>query len=302
MKTTSALLLAVLLAMPAWAADDSSERQYQELVSALQRLDVEAGDTGHGAVERLHVRQALQSYPEVRSRDRERALAAADLLLQTADYAVKTGYLRSQLTALESERAAILVEASRRDAELARKEADRLRLAALAREEEQAMVLNGMGVDVPAETTKVLTEAEAKDAELARLEEELSEQVAARGALVRQTNLQGKPGYLLSASAFKPGKAVLNSEARQDLMALAATVKSGGKAWLIVGYTDNLGSEAVNLQLSRQRAEAVKAVLKSAGIPAGKLSTKGMGSSNPIASNASKSGRAQNRRVEIIQK
>lgn len=302
MKAAWALLLTALLAMPAQSADDPAQQQYQALVSALQGLDAEAGEAAYGAVERLSLRQTLERYPDVRSRDRQQALAMASVLMQTADYAVKTGYLQSQLISLDRERAAILVEASRRDAELARKEADRLRLAALAREEEQAMGLQVAGPEVPSEAPEVLTEAQAKDAELARLEEELSAQVASRDALLRQMKLKGKPGYLLSASAFEPGKSRLNSQARDALTALAVKLKSGGKTWLIAGYTDNLGTDAVNLQLSRQRAEAVKAVFKSAGIPAGKLEAKGMGSSNPIASNANKAGRAQNRRVEIIQK
>lgn len=302
MRSVAGLLLFLLLAMPVYAADDPSEQQYRVLMQESQRLDAEAGDSAYGAVERMHLRLALEAYPEVRSRDREQALESAEVLLQTADFAVKTGRLRSQLAELESERSAILVEASRRDAELARKEADRLRLAALAREEEQSMASQDLESAVSAEPSKVLTEAQAKDAELARLEEELSAQVASNGEVLSRRTLQGKPGYVLSADAFKPGKAVLNSEARQQLVQLAAQLKNGGKSWLIVGNTDNLGSDAANLRLSKQRADAVLAVLKLAGIPAGKLSAKGVGSNNPIASNTGKTGRAQNRRVEIIQK
>ncbi len=295
-------LMCLLSAGHAVAADSDAELQYQMLLQDLQRLDSEAGDRGYGDVERLRFRQALENYPQLRSRDREQALAMAAILMQTADYAVKSGYLQSQLSALESERAAILVEASRRDAELARKEAERLRLTALAREEEQAMALQGIDPDVPAESARALTEAQAKDAELARLEEELSAQVASNGEFLSRKSLNGKSGYVLSASAFKPGKASLNGEARLALEQLASKLKSTGKAWLIVGFTDNLGSDAANLQLSKQRAEAVLAVLKAAGIPTGKLTARGMGSGDPVASNEGKSGRAQNRRVEIIQK
>lgn len=295
-------LMCLLSAGHTAAVESDADLQYRALQQDLQRLDSEAGDRGYGAVERFRFRQALESYPQARSRDREQSLVMAAILMQTADYAVKTGHLQSQLAELESERAAILVEASRRDAELARKEAERLRLTALAREEEEAMALQGLGSDVPAESAKVLTEAQAKDAELARLEEELAAQVASHGEILSRKTLQGKPGYVLSASGFKPGRAVLNDDARQQLTQLASKLKSGGKAWLIVGFTDNLGSDAANLQLSKQRAEAVLAVFKSAGIPAGKLNARGVGSGDPVVSNAGKSGRAQNRRIEIIQK
>jgi outer membrane protein OmpA-like peptidoglycan-associated protein len=302
MRAALFAMICLLSAGPAVTAESPQDRQYQMLQQDLQRLDGEAGEGGYGALERLRFRQALESYPQVRSRDREQALAMATILMQTADYAVKTGRLQTQLVELESERAAILVEASRRDAELARKEADRLRLAALAREEEEAMALQDLDPALPAEPSKVLTEAQARDAELARLEEELSAQVASNGEFLSRKTLNGKPGYVLSANAFKPGKASLNGEARLTLEQLAGKLKTGGKSWRIVGYTDNLGSEPANLQLSKQRAEAVLAVLKAAGIPAGKLSAKGMGSADPVASNAGKPGRAQNRRVEIIQK
>ena len=302
MRTFLIAMFCLLFAGHAVTAESVQDQQYQMLQLDLQRLDSEAGDRGYGAIERLRFRQALESYPQVRSRDREQALAMVVILMQTADYAVKTGRLQTQLTELDSERAAILVEASRRDAELARKEADRLRLAALAREEEEAMALQGLDPAIPADSVKVLTEAQARDAELARLEEELSAQVASSGDYLSRKSLNGQPGYVVSATAFKPGKASLNGEARLALEQLAGKLKSGGKAWLIAGYTDNMGSEPANLQLSKQRAEAVLAVLKAAGIPAGKLNAKGMGSADPVASNAGKSGRAQNRRVEIIQK
>ncbi len=71
---------------------------------------------------------------------------------------------------------------------------------------------------------------------------------------------------------------------------------------MIEGHLDALGDEALNLQLSRKRADSVLSVLKSSGVPASKLSAKGLGSGKPVASNQSKSGRAQNRRIEIIQK
>lgn len=301
MRTVIVFLVIFLFASHAKAESDA-DLQYQMLQQDLQRLDNEATDRGYGAIERLRFRQALEAYPEVRSRDREQALSMAMVLMQTADYAVKTGLLQAQLGSLESERSAILVEASRRDAELARKEAERLRLAALAREEEESMAMESEISTTALESANRLTEAQAKDAELARLEEEIAAQVSAHGDVLARKTLRGKPGYVLSASAFKPGKAALDSEARQALAQLAQKLKSAGSAWLIEGFTDNLGSDSANLQLSKQRAEAVLAVFKANGVPAGKLSAKGMGSSNPIASNASKSGRAQNRRVEIIQK
>jgi outer membrane protein OmpA-like peptidoglycan-associated protein len=69
----------------------------------------------------------------------------------------------------------------------------------------------------------------------------------------------------------------------------------------IEGHTDSSGTDAHNLDLSKRRAEAVKAVLASQfGITADRLTTSGLGSSKPIDSNDTPSGRAQNRRVEFV--
>jgi OOP family OmpA-OmpF porin len=68
----------------------------------------------------------------------------------------------------------------------------------------------------------------------------------------------------------------------------------------IQGYTDSVGADAYNLSLSRKRAEAVKAYLVSKGVHETVLTAKGYGKADPIASNATAEGRAQNRRVAFV--
>jgi outer membrane protein OmpA-like peptidoglycan-associated protein len=67
----------------------------------------------------------------------------------------------------------------------------------------------------------------------------------------------------------------------------------------IVGYTDSTGSQELNQNLSNQRANSVASYLTANGVPGNRISSYGAGPSNPIASNATAEGRAQNRRVEI---
>ncbi|SDY67779.1 OmpA family protein [Citreimonas salinaria] len=68
----------------------------------------------------------------------------------------------------------------------------------------------------------------------------------------------------------------------------------------VIGHTDNTGSAAYNLDLSQRRARAVSSVLVSEGVSSGRIQTIGRGEDQPIASNLTTEGRAQNRRVEIV--
>ena len=67
----------------------------------------------------------------------------------------------------------------------------------------------------------------------------------------------------------------------------------------IVGHTDNVGAHAYNLNLSQRRAQSVASYLMAQGVNGMRITTRGMGPDQPVASNATESGRAQNRRVEI---
>ncbi|MBF8455799.1 OmpA family protein [Kaistella sp. G5-32] len=67
----------------------------------------------------------------------------------------------------------------------------------------------------------------------------------------------------------------------------------------IYGYTDSKGADAYNLSLSDRRAAAVKSYLSSKGVSSMRMNTMGMGKADPVASNDTDAGRAQNRRVEF---
>jgi OmpA-OmpF porin, OOP family len=68
---------------------------------------------------------------------------------------------------------------------------------------------------------------------------------------------------------------------------------------VVEGHTDSVGSEAYNEALSQRRADSVLKYLVRKGVPAGRLTARGFGESNPVASNDTAEGRAMNRRVEL---
>jgi len=68
----------------------------------------------------------------------------------------------------------------------------------------------------------------------------------------------------------------------------------------VVGYTDSTGSETHNQQLSELRANAVKNALVIKGVNTARVTTMGMGESNPIADNSTEAGRQLNRRVNVV--
>ncbi len=102
----------------------------------------------------------------------------------------------------------------------------------------------------------------------------------------------------MPGTAFASGKANLTATGQASLQRLADKIGNGSIR--VEGHTDSQGSEAANLTLSRQRAEAVRQVLVANGVPAGRIRAIGRGEADPIADNASETGRARNRRVEII--
>lgn len=99
---------------------------------------------------------------------------------------------------------------------------------------------------------------------------------------------------------FDFDKSNLKPEGRASLDELVSKIQGINLEVIVaVGHTDSVGTEQYNQGLSERRAESVKEYLVSKGIEAGRVYTEGKGELQPIASNQTAAGRAQNRRVEI---
>jgi outer membrane protein OmpA-like peptidoglycan-associated protein len=110
-----------------------------------------------------------------------------------------------------------------------------------------------------------------------------------------------KKKIVLRGVHFDFDKAVIRSDSLAILREAANTLKENPAVHVVVeGYTDSQGTEAYNQRLSLRRAEAVKAYLVKLGVAADRLTVRGKGESQPVASNDTEEGRAENRRVELL--
>lgn len=126
-----------------------------------------------------------------------------------------------------------------------------------------------------------------------------------RGSLNSNISVTNMGNYLVvnmpQDLLFATDSATLSGSLTYDLRAVAASlVKYPNSTIEVIGHTDNVGEAAYNQDLSQRRAVAVANVLRSSGVPSGRIATYGRGEDQPIASNQTESGRALNRRVEII--
>ena len=102
---------------------------------------------------------------------------------------------------------------------------------------------------------------------------------------------------------FATGSAVIEPESAEALSVIASYLNETPGGFYIVGHTDDTGSFDSNLTLSDERAAAVKeALVRDHGIDSARLATRGVGPLAPVSNNAGESGRALNRRVEIVQR
>ena len=104
-----------------------------------------------------------------------------------------------------------------------------------------------------------------------------------------------------SGILFATNKAELNQSSKNELAKFSTVLKKNADCYVdIYGHTDSTGNDGINIPLSNQRAQSVVAYLENCGVSASQFkNVVGKGSSDPVASNDTKSGRQLNRRVEV---
>lgn len=288
--------------------------------ASLAALDADPALGELAAVERLKARQSVNGFLTAKSRAREAALFIANKRVETAQVAAQAELLANQAEQLDRERDQILLQASQRDAELARREADQLRLQNMARQEEAERM--SLAIDeerlareqsdsdaqlssAQAVQARKLADARAREVELAQKEAELasllaSDNVSNGDALPPMQRRGSSTVYTLAGNSFASGSATLTATAISSLNKLASLLRASSGSIRIEGYTDSQGPDAANLALSQKRANAVMVALRAGGLSAARMKASGKGEAQPVTDNGSAAGRARNRRVEII--
>lgn len=230
--------------------------------------------------------------------------AAAVLVVLTG---IGTKRLIDHIDAMERE----LATASERAEKAAREaqtaaEAARISAEARLRAEHQAIEARQRATEASERALEAEHEVEAARAELERVrkerEEELNRMQQALDRLVetRRTALGLVMNLPESALRFDFDSAALKPEAKELLSRIAGVLlASEGYRIEVHGHTDDVGTVAYNLQLSKRRAEAVKRYLVESGIEEEIITVKGFGKSSPLSPGTTERDRARNRRVEI---
>ena len=210
----------------------------------------------------------------------------------------------------------IAVKAEAEDKVALAKQAEADRAAAAAQREAQLKAQQEADAQRAAQETQARAEADAArkqaDEAAAKSAAEAAKAVEAqrqlRAQLLAQLNavLQtvDTPRGLVVTMAdvlFASGKYELSQAASLALAKMSGVILAHpGLTLKIAGYTDSTGSDEFNLKLSGQRADAVRMFLVQQGLNPDSVTSMGMGSADPVASNDTAAGRQQNRRVEIV--
>ncbi len=133
-----------------------------------------------------------------------------------------------------------------------------------------------------------------------RQEKELKDKLKGTGVEITRT---GEGEIKLTAPeniTFDTNSYVIKPQFKGSLDSVATVLKTYPDSTIVIsGHTDTTGNDAINNPLSVNRANSVESYLVSQGISSSRITSYGYGSKQPVASNATEAGRAQNRRVEI---
>ena len=230
--------------------------------------------------------------------DKKQVITIARRTIQFAEDARALSSERQEAERIQKEKdaAAAAAGAKAKEEAEARAAEEAKRQAELAAAKEAQMKAEQAALKLKEQAAK--EEAERAKAATAALREQLLQQLNS----VLQTT-DSPRGLIVNMAdvLFDFGKYNLKSDAQIKLAKLAGIIQAHpGLHLAIEGHTDNIGSDEANMNLSQQRAQAVRDFLVQQGLAGDALTAAGFGKAEPVADNSTNEGRQKNRRVEII--
>jgi outer membrane protein OmpA-like peptidoglycan-associated protein len=247
---------------------DRIQQAQSQAESEAARADAARLDAQHQKEQRELAEQERQAAEQARL-DAEQAAqlagqekAAAEQQLQQSEQARQAALQQQQTLTQQAEQARLQAQQS----DQARAQADQARAQAVQQAEEQRQRL------------------------LVQLNQVLQTRDSARGLIVSMSDVL----FDFNRATLKPGAQLRLARVSGIILAYPDLKLE------IDGFTDSKGTPEYNMGLSEKRAKAVRDFLVSQGVGSDAVNARGLGESNPVASNASAAGRQQNRRVELV--
>ncbi len=283
-----------------------SVAQASAAIRTTQQKEAEAVAAAAAAARAAQLQSAQQQAADAQQAalaSREQALAARE---QAAKAQQQMTLLQQQAAVAQQEAAAAQERAaaaglSAEAADAARRDAD----AARQRAEQATAEASAAAATFAAQKSELETRVGQSEAELAKLRAERNDlESRLSGALSEVAQIsQSARGVVVNLPdiLFDTNKATLKQNAQVALAKLAGIVSLFPNINLrIEGHTDSTGGDAINVPLSRERAQSVMDFLNSQGVASTRMKAEGYAARIPVADNSTPAGRSKNRRVEII--
>jgi outer membrane protein OmpA-like peptidoglycan-associated protein len=265
-------------------ADKYSPEIMHEAAEDLKNADdMDSNKHGDRKMEITFARQVVQRAEDARIDTLRKQAAERQRNSDLAQQEAQQQAAQSAAEAQQSQIAAAQAQASAAEAQAAKEKAD----AERARAEAEAADARARA----AEANKSVQDANAKREQLReQLNSVLQTSETARGLIVNMSDV-----------LFDTGKYTLKPDTKVALAKVSGILAAYPSLKLQVeGYTDSVGGDDYNQKLSENRAGSVKDFLVAQGVSMNNISAAGYGKADPVADNATVSGRAQNRRVQLV--
>jgi outer membrane protein OmpA-like peptidoglycan-associated protein len=262
-------------------APDSIAQAKQDLYNA-QQMDIHQKEMKQ---EITYAREAVQTAEDSRILTIRRKKAEEDAAQRAAEQAAKK---QARDSALAAEAAKQQQQQAEAQAEAAQQQQQAAEAAAETARAEQAQAAQQAAEQAEAQARQQAEQMRERLRE--QLNQVLNTQESARGLIVNMSDV-----------LFGFNKFDLKTDAEIKLAKVSGILLTYPNLKVQVeGYTDNVGSQQYNQQLSEKRAMAVQSFLIAQGVSPNNISAQGLGMADPVADNSTAAGRAKNRRVEMV--